>query len=166
MNVKIDFRNLVRQLLPGHKRQPVRLALLRALTEPLAELFGRFDAWRGDIRREIGMTGQVGILEGFLRHKYRSERIRIITHDERGLSFGLRAEGVGSGRFIGLDVSDTDLTGQKPQPAPVPLRGETTALFGDVDFIVQLPPQTDAEAVGIDVERFKLVLVTYKILVQ
>ena len=37
-NYKIDFRNQVRQLLPEHKRQPVRLRILRAFVKPLADL--------------------------------------------------------------------------------------------------------------------------------
>ena len=57
-NYKIDFRNQVRQLLPEHKRQPVRLRILRAFVKPLADLFAAFSLWR-DETRETGFA--VGI---------------------------------------------------------------------------------------------------------
>ena len=45
---KIDFGNLVRQLLPNHKRQPIRLRILRAFVKPLAEAFASFSQWRDE----------------------------------------------------------------------------------------------------------------------
>ncbi len=165
MNVKINFDNFVRQLLPSHKRQPVRLSFLRALLRPLVWLFGLFDVWRYNIRREINMTGQVGILEGYLRHKYGDVSMRIETYIERGFAVGLRAEGIVNAQPVGKDPFDTN-TEERPEPAAIPLRGEIRDNFGDVDFVVYVPQGIDLEAVRIDVERFKQVLVTYKITEQ
>lgn len=38
MNIKINFLNLARQLLPPHKRQPVRMKLLQGFFAPLYSL--------------------------------------------------------------------------------------------------------------------------------
>ena len=69
-NYKIDFRNQVRQLLPEHKRQPVRLRILRAFVKPLADLFAAFSLWRDETRKLLNVTNQEGVLEQFLRNKY------------------------------------------------------------------------------------------------
>lgn len=161
MNVKIDFGNLARQLLPSHKRQPMRLRFIQALLLPLTLLFKRFDAWRYDIRREINMTGQVGILEGYLRHKYGNQTIRIETYIEHGFAIGLEAEGIVNAQPIGHD-----LTAGKNKAALIPLQGEIRDSFGDIDFVVRVPHGIDLEAVRIDVERFKQVLTTFKITQQ
>ena len=39
MNLRMNCKNLVRQLLPPHKRQPVRLSLLAGFRCCIAELF-------------------------------------------------------------------------------------------------------------------------------
>lgn len=46
MNPGIEYDNLVKQLLPPHKRQRVRLWLLRAFVLPLREMFEAFGIWR------------------------------------------------------------------------------------------------------------------------
>lgn len=166
MNVKIDFNNLARQLVPSHKRQPVRLSLLRALLRPLVWLLRLFDAWRNGIRREVNMTGQVGILEGYLRHKYATQTIRIETCTEKGLPFGLEVEGVANAQPIGKDTFDTHPTTHALCPAVIPLQSELQERYGDVDFVVYIKQGIDIEAIRIDIERFKQVLVTYKIIEQ
>jgi hypothetical protein len=50
MDPKVNFFNLVRQLLPTHRRQPVRLWWLRRLVAPLQGLYLDFLAWRADVR--------------------------------------------------------------------------------------------------------------------
>lgn len=70
MNPMINFRSLVRQLLPNHKRQPVRLSILRAFVSGLQALFDAFDAWRDRIRRDINLSSQTIVLEGYLRKKF------------------------------------------------------------------------------------------------
>ena len=94
-NYKIDFRNQVRQLLPEHKRQPVRLRILRAFVKPLADLFAAFSLWRDETRKLLNVTNQEGVLEQFLRNKYGAADITIESYRETGFAVGIRSEGVG-----------------------------------------------------------------------
>ena len=90
-NYKIDFRNQVRQLLPEHKRQPVRLRILRAFVKPLADLFAAFSLWRDETRKLLNVTNQEGVLEQFLRNKYGAADITIESY--RGTEQGRRYSG-------------------------------------------------------------------------
>lgn len=166
MDVKIKFGNFTKQLLPSHKRKGGRSRLFRALSEPLIERYNFFDTWRSDIRRQINMTGQVGILEGYLRHKHGDASIRIETYIEHGFAIGMQGEGVVNAQPIGKDPTDTDPKEHKPRPAEIPLQGEIRDSFGDVDFVVYVSQGLDIEAVKIDIERFKQVLTTYKIIAK
>ena len=159
MTPRIRFSNLVRQHLPFHKRQPVRLSLLRALVAPLQPLFDRFDLWRSDIRMTLNVTSQVRILEGYLRRKYDQPiAIKIVTYDDGALMVGLEPEGEAQRLDIALDPAEA-------APAPdIPLEGEIRDRFGDTDFIVYIPAGTDTDAVTADIERFRLALVRYRII--
>ena len=137
-NYKIDFRNLTRQLLPEHKRQPVRLRILWAFVKPLANLFTSFSLWQ------------------FLRNKYGAADITIESYREAGFAVGLRSEGVGVAVPVGLNKAEGT-------PAFVSLRGENREQFGDVDFIVHIPAGVDAEQVRADIEKYRATLTTYKI---
>lgn len=165
MNLKVNFANLVRQLLPEHKRQPVRLLLLRVLTVPLVRLFLSFESWRREIRIQINMTGQIGAMQGYLRSKYNNTSIRIDSYMSGGLGIGLEEEGVAHVVRIGFEPSadGTD------SPMLLSLYGEQNQTFGDVSFVVYVPVTFDErtiEAIKIDVERYKQVLVKYKIIQQ
>ena len=87
-NYKIDFRNQARQLLPEHKRQPVRLRILRAFVKPLADLFAAFSLWRDETRKLLNVTNQEGVLEQFLRNKYGAADITIESYRETGFAVG------------------------------------------------------------------------------
>ncbi len=104
MNPKINFPNLVRQLLPSHRRQPVRLWWLRVLVGPLQTLWGEFAAWRADVRYRINLTSQVQVLEGYLNQKYDpTGSVRIVSFDDGLLWVGLEIEGGNyHPRFIGI----------------------------------------------------------------
>lgn len=155
-NYKIDFRNLTRQLLPEHKRQPVRLRILRAFVKPLADLFSSFSLWRDETRKLLNVTNQKGVLEQFLRNKYGAANITIESYREAGFAVGLRSEGVGVAVPVGLNKAEGT-------PAVVALRGENREQFGDVDFIVHIPADVDAEQVRADIEKYRAALTTYKI---
>lgn len=155
-NYKIDFRNMVRQLLPNHKRQPVRLRLLRAFVKPLAELFASFSRWRDETRKLINVTNQKGVLEQFLRSKYGAIDITIESYRETGFAVGLRPEGISVAQAVGLNRAEG-------APAVIPLRGENREQFGDVDFIVHIPAGVDAEQVRADIEKYRAALTTFKI---
>ena len=150
-NYKIDFRNLTRQLLPEHKRQPVRLRILWAFVKPLADLFTSFSLWRDETRKLLNVTNQKGVLEQFLRNKYGAADITIESYRE-----GLRSEGIGVAVPVGLNKAEGT-------PAVVSLRGENREQFGDVDFIVHIPAGVDAEQVRADIEKYRAALTTYKI---
>lgn len=153
---KIDFGNLVRQLLPNHKRQPIRLRILRAFVKPLAEAFTSFSQWRDETKKLINVTNQKGVLEQFLRNKYGAADITIESYHETGCGIGLRPEGVGVALVVGVNKAEGT-------PAVIPLRGENREQFGDVDFIVHIPAGVDAEQVRADIEKYRAALTTYKI---
>ena len=153
---KTDFRNLVRQLLPEHKRQHVRLRILRAFVKPLEDLFSSFSLWRDETRRLLNVTNQKGVLEQFLRNKYGAADITIESYRETGFAVGIRSEGMSVAVPVGLDKAEGT-------PAVVSFRGENREQFGDVDFIVHIPAGVDAEQVRADIEKYRAALTTYKI---
>ena len=156
---RIQFLNLVRQLLPAHKRQPVRLWWLRGLLSPLETLFASFDKWRSDTRMMINVNSQVAVFEGYLRKKYGEPiAIKVVTYDDGMLRVSLRAEGDTLRLRTGLREETTR--------EAVPLRGEIRAQFGDADFIVYIPTTVDADMIRAEIERFKQALVRYKIIQQ
>jgi len=158
-NIKLNIDNLVKQLLPWYKRQPVRLAILRAMVSPLRLMWADFDRWRDDTRMTINVNSQVAVLEGYLKKKYNQPvTITIVTFDDGALEVGLIEEGETFAINVPLE-NETEL-----QQAPVvPLDGEIRAQFGDVDFIVYIPIELDVDLVTADIERFKQALIKYKI---
>ena len=66
----LNIKNLIYQLVPPHKRLPVRLKWLSALLSPLMDLWVTFYAWRQTSRMLINVNSQTQVLEGYLRAKY------------------------------------------------------------------------------------------------
>lgn len=156
---RIDYRNLVRQLLPTHKRQPVRLWWLRGLLSPLETLFASFDKWRSDTRMIVNVTSQVRVFEGYLRKKYNEPiAIKVVTYDDGLARVSLRVEGAAQRIRTALR--------NEPERQLLPLRGEIRERFGDADFIVYIPTGVDADLIRAEIERFKQALVQYKIIQQ
>lgn len=158
-NIRIDFANLVRQLLPDHKRQFVRLRMLQAFVKPLADVFSLFDQWRDQTRKLLNVTNQKGVLEWYLRDKYGASEITIESYRQAGFGIGLRSEGVGAAQAIGSDRNEGT-------PVSIPLRGEQREQFGDIDFIVYIPLSVDQEQVRADAEKYRAGLTSYKIVQQ
>lgn len=157
MNPTVNILNLVRQLLPPHKRQPVRLALLKSFLNPLETLFKDFDTWRANARMMINVNSQVKIFEGYLRKKYNQPiAIKIITFSDGLLLVGLESEGESMMPAIGLE--------QENRFAEVPLETEVRDRFGDADFIVYIPAEIDINLIRAEIEKYKQALVTYKII--
>lgn len=156
MNPKINIDNLVRQTLPPHKRQPVRLVILRAMLSRIKELFAGFDPWRSDVRMMLNVNSQVIILEGYLRKKFgQPVSIKIVTFDDGLLSVGYELEGLTMMRPVG----DT------PENIPaVPFAGEIRERFGDADFIVYIPAGVDIDLIRAEIERYKRATAEYKII--
>lgn len=155
-NYRIDFPNLIRQLLPTARRQSVRLALLRGLLNPLAEAFDAFDAWRSEVRRMLTVTNQKGVLEHFLRRKYRAPEIEIIGYREEGYPVSLQEEQASIDHSVGLNADEGNA-------AVVPLRGEGRDRLDGADFVVRIPEGVDPAAIQADVERYRPATTIFKI---
>lgn len=157
MNPSLFFPNLVRQLLPPHKRQPARLALFRAFVGPLQLLMNDFVGWRNNTRMMLGVNSQVKILEGYLRKKYKQPvTIKIVTFSDGLLLIGLQKEGRAMMPLIGLSDENSF--------AKIPLSGEVRQQFGDADFIVYLPADVDIGLIRAELENYKQALIKYKII--
>lgn len=159
MNIMIDHKNLVRQLLPPHKRQPVRLQLLQGFITPLQTLFEGFREWREDSRMMMNVNSQVRVFEGYLRKKYKQPiSIKIVTFSNGLLSVGLISEGKTMWPSISLLC--------EARMRAIPLKDEQRDKFEDADFIVYIPSGIDRLQIEADIEKYKQVLVTYKIIQQ
>lgn len=159
MNPKINFINLLRQLLPPHKRQTNRILFLKGLTAPLQSLFDSFDTYRNDSRMMFNVNSQVKILEGYLRKKYNEPvGIKVATFDAGLLNVGLEIEGETMMVWFGLS--------DEGQLKGIPLKDELRDKFAEADFVVYIPAGIDKLQVEADIEKYKLALVTYKIIQQ
>lgn len=158
MNAKINYQNLIRQLLPPHKRQKTRIGLLHCFIAPLQQLFSDFNTWRENSRMMINVTSQVKILEGYLRKKYNEAiSIKIVTFNNGLMLVGLEKEGNTMWPVIGL-------TGEKMKT--VPLENEIRDKFDGADFIVYIPKNVNKMLIESEIEKYKQVLTTYKIIQQ
>lgn len=157
MNPNIEIDNLVRQLMPPHKRKPCRLWFLRILTGRLNELFTDFKAWRNDVRMLVNVNCQVMVLEGYLRKKYNQPiSIKIETFDDLLFAVGLEDEGETFMPSIGL-IDEAD-------EADIPLFNEIREQFGDIDFVVYIPAGVDIDLVRANIEKYKRALARYRII--
>ncbi len=157
MNIRINFKNLTRQLLPPHKRQPVRLALLGAFLYPLQILFNLFAGWRDTWRMLVNVNSQVKVLEGYLRKKYREPiSIKIVTFNNGLLPVGLISEGRTMWPQFGL-------AGENALRS-VPLENEIRDKFDEADFIVYIPKGLDIKLISSEIEKYKQVLTRYKMI--
>ncbi len=158
MDPKVNFPNLVRQLVPTHRRQSVRLWWLRVLVSPLVKLYDDFVAWRTDVRFRINLTSQVRVLEGYLNKKYdQTDSIRIVAFDDGLLWVGLITEGDNYHPRIGLTTEADYLV-------PIPLENEIRSNLGDVDFIVYIPSWVEPDLIRAEIEKYRLAGMTYTII--
>lgn len=156
INPKINYDNLVRQLVPPHKRQSVRLGILRRFAGRLKELHAEFYLWRNDIRMIVNVNSQVRVLEGYLRKKYNEPfSIKVLTYDDGLMNVCLEEEGLTMMPGIGNDEAVLQA---------VALEGELREQFGDTDFMVYIPAGVDKELIVAEIEKYKQVLTTYKII--
>lgn len=157
--IKVDFGNLVKQLLPWYKRMPVRMALLGGFLSPLGLLFNNFISWCGQVRRRVNVTSQVVLLEGYLSDKIgRPVSIRIETFDDGLVEVYLEIEGL-------ENTMSMPLAGEEPRRLiDIPLYGELRENFGDVDFIIYVPDDVDVEQIKAEVERYRQAGTRYKII--
>lgn len=159
MNLKLNCPNLIRQILPPHKRQPVRLKWLSGLIALLQRLFDSFEKWRKSTRMLVNVNSQVKVLEGYLRGKYNDDvNIRIVTFNNGLLLVGLISEGITMWPEIGL--------AKEKLMRPVPLENEVRDKFEGVNFIVYIPVTVDRQQIEMEIEKYKMALITYKIIQQ
>lgn len=158
MNLKMNCPNLVRQLLPPHKRQPVRLKWLIGLLALLQRLFDSFDVWRKGTRMLVNVNSQIKVLEGYLRKKFNDVNIRIVTFNNGLLLVGLISEGRTMWPEIGL--------AKEKQMKLIPLENEVCDKFGGVNFIVYIPTTVDKQQIELEIDKYKQALITYKIIQQ
>lgn len=157
MNPKINYKNLIRQLLPPHKRQPLRLTFLQGLITPLQTLFDSFNTYRDDSRMMVNVNSQVMVLEGYLRKKYKELiGIKVSTFNNGLLNVGLESEGTTMLVWISLSNENSMKN--------VPLKDELRDKFQDADFVIYIPAGVDKLQVEADIEKYKLALITYKII--
>lgn len=157
MNPKINYKNLIRQLLPPHKRQPLRLTFLQGLITPLQTLFDSFNTYRDDSRMMVNVNSQVMVLEGYLRKKYKEPiGIKVSTFNNGLLNVGLESEGTTMLVWISLSNEDSMKN--------IPLKDELRDKFQDADFVIYIPAGVDKLQVEADIEKYKLALITYKII--
>lgn len=158
MNSKINYQNLICQLLPPHKRQKTRIRLLQDFISPLQKLFSDFNAWRENSRMMVNVNSQVKILEGYLRKKYKAPiTIKIVTFNNGLMLVGLKSEGSTMWPVIGL--TDEEMK-------TLPLENEIRDKFDGADFIVYIPEGIDKMLIESEIEKYKQVLTTYKIIQQ
>lgn len=156
MNPSINISNLIRQLLPPHKRKNNRLALLQGFGKPLKNLWESFFEWRGNTQMMVNVNCQVRVFEGYLRKKYREPiSIKIITFSDGLLLVGLEEEGTTMMPPIGLETETM---------VDVPLDGEIRERFGDADFIIYIPAKIDINLIRAEIENYKQALTKYKII--
>ena len=158
MNPKINIKNLIRQLVPPHRRQPVRLWILGVFLGPLEFLYNRFSVWRDEVRMRINLSSQTRVLEGYLRLKYDATlSIKIVSSEDGLLLVGLESEGDNYQPRFGLEEEVDYLV-------PVPFENELKGSLGDYDFIIYLPPGVDINLIRAEVEKYRQAGVTYTII--
>ncbi len=151
MNIILDFKELIRQYVAPHRRQPVRLAWLQALVD-LDGLWTSFAAWRDYYRYKVHVTSQHKSLQGHLNKTF-GGGILIKSYDDQFLDIGLNSE---PAHWVLFD---------DPMPE-IALEGEGGHSFDDVDFIVYVPQGVDLNLVRAEIERYKIADRTYKIVTK
>ena len=104
------------------------------------------------------MNSQIKVFEGYLRKKYNEPiSIKIVTYNNGLLLVGLGIEGKTMWPEIGLETE---------RMKTVPLENEIRDKFDGVDFIVYIPAGIDINLIDAEIQKYKQVLTTYKIVQQ
>ena len=150
MTIILDFKEIVRQYVAPHRRQPTRLKWLWALAD-LGGVWEAFSLWRSDYRYKVHVTSQHKSLQGHLTKTFGSgTTIRVKSYDDDFLD-------------IGLDTEPAHWAIFAPY-IEIALEGESDRVFDDVDFVVYVPSGVSAALVRAEIERYKLADKTFKII--
>lgn len=150
MNIILNFKELIRQYIAPHRRQPVRLGWLWALVD-LDGVWQSFSAWRDYYRYKVHVTSQHRSLEGHLNKTF-GGGILIKSYEDQFLAIGLNTEPAHWVLFEPMQE--------------IALEGEGGQSFKDVDFIVYVPEGIDMSLVRAEIERYKIADRTYKIVTR
>lgn len=150
MNIILNFKELIRQYVAPHRRQPVRLGWLWALVD-LDDVWKLFAAWRDYYRYKVHVTSQHRSLEGHLNKTF-GGGILIKSYEDQFLAIGLNSEPAHWVLFEPMQE--------------IALEGESGQSFKDVDFIVYVPEDIDMSLVRAEIERYKIADRTYKIVTR
>lgn len=146
MNIILNIKELIRQYVAPHRRQPNRLGWLWSLVD-LDSVWQSFSAWRSYYRYKVHVTSQHRSLEGHLNKTFGSG-ILIKSYEDQFLAIGLNSELAHWVLFNPMQE--------------VALEGEGGQSFKDVDFIVYVPDGIDLNLVRAEIERYKIADRTYK----
>lgn len=148
MNVNLNFKELVRQYVAPHRRQPNRLNWLFALID-LSSVWDSFVEWRDYYRYKVHVTSQHRSLQGHLNKTF-GGGIIIKSYDDKFLEIGLNEEAAHWVIFSPMQE--------------IALEGESANSFADVDFIVYAPKSVDRNLLAAEIEKYKLADKAYKII--
>lgn len=150
MNIILNFKELIRQYVAPHRRQPNRLAWLWSLVD-LDGVWQSFSDWRDYCRYKVHVTSQHRSLEGHLNKTF-GGGILIKSYEDQFLAIGLNSEPAHWVLFEPMQE--------------IALEGEGGQSFKDVDFIVYVPEGIDLSLVRAEIERYKIADRTYKIVTK
>ena len=150
MNIILNFKELIRQYVAPHRRQPNRLAWLWSLVD-LDGVWQSFSDWRDYYRYKVHVTSQHRSLEGHLNKTF-GGGILIKSYEDQFLAIGLNSEPAHWVLFEPMQE--------------IALEGEGGQSFKDVDFIVYVPEDIDLSLVRAEIERYKIADRTYKIVTK
>lgn len=150
MDIVLNIKEIVRQYVAPHRRQPVRLHWLWALVD-LDSPWAAFAAWRDYYRYKVHVTSQHRSLQGHLTKTF-GGGIRVKSYSDQFLDVGLNSE---PAHWVIFDPMQE-----------IALEGEGGSSFDDVDFIVYVPAGTDTALVRAEIEKYKIADRTYKIVTK
>lgn len=105
VNYNIDFAKLINLLLGTQLRKPIRIAWLKAVTKPLADIHSSFISFTAAIVNEIKWNGQTIILEQLLIEKFGAGIV--ITNNDSDIDGFFIGEGDDVSSFVG-EGNDVD----------------------------------------------------------
>ena len=148
MNIILNFKEIVRQYVAPHRRQPSRLAWLWALAD-LDGVWAAFAAWRAYYRYKVHVTSQQASLLGHLQNLY-GDGIVLRSYSGMYLEVGLNSEPAHMVIFYPY--------------REVALDGESQQAFDGADFVIYAPSGADIRGMGTEIERYKTADKTFKII--
>lgn len=158
IHTDIHFKELLRKILPSFLRTPTRILWLETLASPLEKLFEEFKDYRKKKEFEARMTGQTLLLQEYLNRSLDAEQRRIlIKHRQDAGRYLPRQADKGYEKIYFLLLEEKDQDSLKGLDPYFHLRiDENHSAFSDVDFLVCLPNESDAQKAKIIINRYKI----------